>query len=141
MDGVVKVPLPPLSFTSITLTSFTLFMCHGDSWPRMFFCSLDSLWMSVVCSYNDDGPHFYMSPREGGQLILAEDQLCTKHSLCDDRTGVLKWSLSLCSKLRIYRKEVATKEDGKSLVIANIINRKRFVINDYMPLDLSLLFL
>ena len=97
MDRVVKVPLPPLSFTSITLTSFSLLMCHGDSWPRMFVCSLDSLWMSVVCSYND-GPHYYMSPPDGGQLIFTEDQLCTKHSLCDDITGVLKWSLSLCSK-------------------------------------------
>ena len=39
------------------------------------------------------------------------------------------------------RRKDATKEDGKSLVIADIINRKGFVINDYRPLDLSLLFL
>ena len=90
MDGVVKVPLPPVSFTSITLTSLSLLMCHGDSWPKMFICSLDSLWMSVVCSYNDDGPHCYMSPPKGGQLTFIGDQICTKHSLSDDITGVLK---------------------------------------------------
>ena len=99
MDEVVKVPLPPVSFASITLTSFSLRMCHGDSWPRLFMCSFDSFLMSVVCSYNNDGPHCYMSPPVGGQLIIKDDPLCTKQSLSDDITGVLKTlflSLKLC---------------------------------------------
>lgn len=57
----------------------------------MFICSLDSSWMSVVCAYNDDGPHCYMRPPLGGQQTFIEDKLHTRHSLSDDLIGVLKW--------------------------------------------------
>ena len=85
--------LKPVPSISITLTIQSSLMSHGDLWPAILVCSLDSLWMSVVCAYNDDGPHCYMNLPSSGQLTFTEDRLYNKHCMIDDLTGVLKCSL------------------------------------------------